>query len=102
MPAEFISGSPAQIEWAGRIRLTADAEFTRVAAALRAVAAGQQEAGRQRTETVIAILEEKRAEVMARNQAGYFIREWQELSDQVRRLITADARYQDIQKRQKP
>jgi hypothetical protein len=38
------------------------------------------------TEALIAILEDKRAEVMAKDQAAYFIREWQELRDQVRQM----------------
>ena len=38
------------------------------------------------TEAIIAILEEKRAEVMRREQAGYFIRYWQEISGQVRQM----------------
>jgi hypothetical protein len=50
---------------------------------------------------VIAILEEKRAETMANNQAGYFIRNWQELTDQVRQLIAADVRYQAIRANRK-
>ena len=33
---------------------------------------------------------------MARDQAGYFIKEWQEISDQVRKMLLADARYQMI------
>jgi hypothetical protein len=45
---------------------------------------------------VSAILEEKRAEVMAKDQAGYFIHEWQELRDQVRLMITHDPRYKAI------
>jgi len=48
------------------------------------------------TEAVIAILEDKRAEVMGREQAGYFIHDWQEISDQVRQMIFHDARYQAI------
>jgi hypothetical protein len=48
------------------------------------------------TEAVIAILEDKRAEVMSREQAGYFIHDWQEISDQVRQMIFHDARYQAI------
>jgi hypothetical protein len=50
---------------------------------------------------VIAILEEKRGEVMARREAGYFIHDWQELNDQVRRLIGLDPRFQAIQARKK-
>jgi len=42
---------------------------------------------------VIAILEDKRAKVMAEDQAGYFIHNWQELRDQVRRTIIRDPRY---------
>jgi chaperonin GroES len=33
---------------------------------------------------------------MSRHQAGYFIREWQEISDQVRKLIAEDVRVQAI------
>jgi hypothetical protein len=46
-----------------------------------------------RTQAILAILEEKRAEVMAREQAGYFIHDWQELTDQVRKMIAQDSRY---------
>ncbi len=56
----------------------------------------QAEPKRGETLTAIAILEDKRAEVMAQDQAGYFIREWQELRDQVRQMITQDSRYQAI------
>jgi chaperonin GroES len=49
------------------------------------------------TVAVIAILEDKRAEAMGKDQAGYFIHDWQELGDQVRRMITEDARYKVIQ-----
>ena len=33
---------------------------------------------------------------MAREQAGYFIHDWQEISDQVRQMIFQDPRYQAI------
>jgi hypothetical protein len=69
-----------------------NAEFDRVANALTSVATAD-------TETVIAILEEKRGEVMARREAGYFIHDWQELNDQVRRMIGLDPRFQAIQAR---
>ena len=48
------------------------------------------------TRTILAILEQKRVETMANRQAGYFIRDWQELSDQVRQLIAKDPRYQAV------
>ena len=45
---------------------------------------------------MIAILEEKRLEVLGRNEAGYFIKNWQELTDQVQRLIREDPRFAAI------
>jgi hypothetical protein len=33
---------------------------------------------------------------MANSRAGYYIREWQELTDQVRRMLAADDRYRAI------
>jgi hypothetical protein len=94
-----MTGTPSQIEWAEQIKPRVNAEFDRVAQAFTAVAVNQSEAARADTKAVIAILEEKRAEVMARDHAGYFIRDWQELSDQVRRMIGQDPRYQAIKAR---
>lgn len=88
-----LRGSEAQVEWAERIRLQVDAEFDRVASAFRVVSRRQGAARRARTEAIIAILEEKRTEVMAHHQAGYFIQDWQEISDQVRRSIYDDPRF---------
>src|SRR5258706_15683690 len=96
-----MTGTPSQIEWAEQIKPRVAAEFDRVAAAFRTVAEHQREQdrpeqGRIDTQAVLAILEEKRAEVMAREQAGYFIRDWQELKDQVQQMIAGDERYQAI------
>jgi hypothetical protein len=91
-----MTGTPAQIEWAQAIRLRVGAEFDRVAAAFQAVALHQAGSARTETEAVISILGDKREEVMANQRAGYFIRDWQELSDQVRRLVAQDSRYQKI------
>jgi hypothetical protein len=89
-------GTENQVEWALRIRRRVNEEFDRVAAAFRVVADRQSGGRRTETETIIAILEEKRSEVMSREEAGYFIRVWQEIGDQVRQLIFQDARYQAI------
>lgn len=89
-------GTANQVEWAERIRRQVNDEFDRVARSFRSVAGKQSDAVRADTEAIIAILEEKRAEVMRRGQAGYFIHDWQEISDQVRQLIFQDARYQVI------
>lgn len=91
-----MSGTANQVEWAERIKLQVNDEFDRVARSFRSVARRQSDAARADTEAIIAILEEKRAEVMRREQAGYFIHDWQEISDQVRQMIFHDARYEAI------
>jgi hypothetical protein len=91
-----MTGTASQIEWAGQIRPRVDSEFHRVANAFRSTAVRQTAPDRNDTLAVIAILEEKRAEVMANDRAGYFIRNWGELTDQVRQMIAADSRYQAI------
>ena len=64
--------------------------------ALQAASAKQSGQDRLDTQTMIAILEDKRAEVMAHEEAGYFIHDWQELRDQVRQMIMKDNRYMTI------
>ena len=91
-----MTGTQSQIEWAEQIKPRVGIEFDRVAKALADVARHQREQARRDTNAVIAILHEKRAEVMAKPESGYFIREWQELRDQVRQLIAQDSRYQAI------
>jgi len=93
------TGTPSQIQWAQQIKPRVSAEFDRVERALTATAGNGGEQVRIDTAAVIAILEEKRAEVMANNSAGYFIRDWQELTDQVRRMISQDPRHKAIQAR---
>ena len=95
-PSASLSGSEAQVEWAERIRTQVGTEFDRVATAFRQVAAKQSGDKRTSTEAVIAILEEKRTEVLSRHEAGYFIHDWQEIGDQVRQMIFRDTRYQSI------
>ena len=91
-----MTGTPNQIEWAEQIRPRVDAEFARVATAFREVAARQSGQAAADTLALIHIVEEKRAEALAHDEAAYYIRDWQELSDQVRRLIGADPRFADI------
>jgi N-acyl-D-amino-acid deacylase len=91
--------TPAQVEWAGRLRVQVAAEFARVEAAFRVVAAGQNGAKRAETEEILAILEDKRREALGVGDARYFILNWQDLGDQVRRILSADARYQAIRAR---
>jgi hypothetical protein len=93
---DMMTGTPNQIELAEQIRSSTNAEFDRVAKAFRAVAGKQ--AGQDRIDTcaIIRILEEKRKEVMAIGQAGYFIHTWRELTDQVRQMIGQDDPYRAI------
>ena len=85
-------GSVSQIEWAKRIKRTVADEFDRVLRAFQRVAEVQSGVRRSRTLTVIAIVERKRAEVMARDDAGYFIRDWQDITNQVQHMIARDLR----------
>ena len=89
-------GTASQIEWAQLIRTRVNDEFNRVSLSFRSIAERQSTHKRSDTEAIMAILEEKRIEVLSENRAGYFIRDWQEISDQVRQMVGNDARYQKI------
>lgn len=98
--APQLIGTANQIEWAERIRGRVNDEFDRVAATFYAVAAKQDPEAKTDTLAIISILEDKRTEVMRRDQAGYFIHDWQEITDQVRQMIFHDMRYAAIRERQ--
>lgn len=89
-----MTGTQSQIEWAELIKPRVDAEFGRVAKAFRDVASHQTTAQQANTMAVLGILEEKRIEELAHDEAGYYIKHWQELNDQVRIMIAQDPRYQ--------
>jgi len=89
-------GTINQIAWAEQIKAQVDSEFDRVRTVLESAAAKRLPEDRIDIQAIIQILEEKRAEVMGNEQAGYFIHDWQELRDQVRRLIAADPRYKSM------
>ena len=91
-----LRGSPSQIEWAERIRRTVNTEFDRVGEALEAATSKQSPENQRDADAVITILEEKRAEVMAIDEAGYFIHEWQDMDGRVRQMIVNDPRYTAI------
>lgn len=99
MAPPFLRGDPFQVDWADRIRPQVKAEFDRVERAFRSVASQQAEPKRSRTDGIIAILREKREEVMSHDDAGYFIRDWQEIDDQVRQMIRKDPRYDALRPR---
>jgi hypothetical protein len=91
-----MTGTASQIELAGQIRPRVEAEFHRVAEALRSTTIRKSEPDRRDTLAVIAILDEKRAETLRNDRAGYFISNWQEMTDQVRQMIAADSRFEAI------
>lgn len=91
-------GTENQIQWADKIRQTVSEEFDRVLKALQDVALRQTELDRQDTRAMIGILEEKRTQVLGHTGAGYFIKNWQELTDQVRKLLRDDPRYEAIKR----
>ena len=95
----ILVGTPNQIEWAEQIKDRVHKEFDRVGTILKSLAAKQ--VGWDQTDTLklVAILEEKRHDVMVNDRAGYFIHDWQELGDQVREMIVKDPRYGEIMTR---
>ena len=94
-----MTGTSSQIEWAEQIKRQVNDEFDRVAAAFADVAVRQSEPDRADTRAIIAILQEKRREVMQNDAAGYFIHDWQELAGRVRQIISRDPAYLKIHER---
>ena len=92
----ILVGTPNQIEWAEQIKERVQKEFDRVGMSLKSVAAKQEGWDQTDTLKLVAILEEKRRDVMANDRAGYFIHDWQERGNQVREMIVKDPRYGKI------
>jgi hypothetical protein len=95
-----LTGTANQIEWGEQIKARVGKEFDRVANAMRSAAGKQEDLDRTDTLGLVAILEEKRLEVMANDRAGYFIHHWQEPGDQVRHMVVTDPRYAKVMIRQ--
>jgi len=85
---ECEGGVPSSWDWRSR--------GDPVAKAFPAPASMSAAQDRLDTQAVIVVLEEKRTEVRTKHQAGYFIRVWRELRDQVRKMIGQDSSYQAI------
>ena len=92
-------GNEDQIERAEKIKVRLNNEFDRIATALASSAAKQTGQDKSDVEAVIVILEEKRAEILSKGQADYYINNWRELNDRVRILISQDVRYLAINTR---
>ena len=91
-----MTGTINQVDWAEQIKTQVNAEFDRVAKALELASSKRGGQDREDIQLMSTILEDKRAEVMANDRAGYFIHDWQELRGQVRELIAEDPRYRSI------
>ncbi len=91
-----MTGTESQIEWAQRIKPKVGVEFDRVTRVFETVASKQQDPDRAETRLIVDLVREMRAGVMANEEAGYFIRVWQEVKDQVRQMVSQDPRYVEI------
>ena len=100
MPAGHMIGTLSQIAWAIQIKSQLEAEFDRVREALEYAAAKRSPEDVTDIKAIMRILEDKRAEVMENEQAGYFIHDWQNPKDLVSRLVVGDPRYEEIKARQ--
>jgi len=95
LTGECEGGVPSSWDW----RSSSDP----ISKAFQAPAGMSAARDRMDTQAVIVVLKEKRTEVRTKDQAGYFIRVWRELRDQVWKMIRPDSRYQAIKaKRAKP
>lgn len=92
-----MTGTQNQVEWANQIKPAVEAEFDRVIRAFETLALKQNRESCADTLTILTILREQKATVLANPSAGYFIAQWRELSDQVRLGIAKDPRHQEIQ-----
>lgn len=93
MNSVAITGTESQIEWAQRIKPKVGVEFDRVVRVFETVGAKQREPDRAETQAIVALVREMRNGVMANHEAGYFIRVWPEIKDQVRQMVSEDPRY---------
>jgi hypothetical protein len=89
-------GTLSQIAWAVQIKSRVEAEFDRVREVLEYAMTKQSPTDVRDIAAIIGILEDKRTEVVENEQAGYFIHHWQELGNQVSRMVVEDPRYQAI------
>jgi hypothetical protein len=89
-------GTLNQIAWAVQIKSQVEAEFDRLRKVLEYAITKQPAEDGGDIQAIIRILEDKRAEVMEHEQAGYFIHDWQEVRNQVSRMIVGDPRYEAI------
>jgi len=96
LAAHGMIGTLSQIAWAVQIKSQVDTEFDRVRKVLEHAMTKQSPEDLTDIAAILRILEDKRAEVMDNKQTGYFIRIWQELGNQVSRMIVEDPRYQAI------
>ena len=90
-----LEGTAGQIAWAGEIRERVNAEFDRVRASIEAGSNKFRALDRNETATLLDLLEEHRAIVLAAAKADFFIAHWQNPPDRLMRVLNADAKVEN-------
>jgi hypothetical protein len=91
-----LRGAADQISWAREIRARVSAEFDRVRSSIEAGSNKFRALDRTETATLLTLIEEHRAAVFSRDQADYFIAEWQNPADRLQRVFNGDERWRAI------
>lgn len=87
-----MNAAPNHPERTADLKARVNAEFDRVAQSFHAAAQHQSGRERQDTAALLEILEEHRAAVLANTDLGYFLDNWSNPHEQVRRLLATDPR----------
>jgi hypothetical protein len=91
-----LEGTAGQISWAAEIRDRVNAEFDRVRASIEEGSNKFRALDRNETATLLALIEEHRAQVLSAGQAEYFIAQWQNPADRLMRVLNGDVRWKTI------
>ncbi len=78
----LLGSTEDRLEWAVRIQDQRNEEFDRVVGAFRVVVHQKETGPRNRIGTIITVLEQERSEGMCNEEAGFFIRGWQDIGEQ--------------------
>lgn len=91
-----LRGATDQVAWANQIRSQVAIEFDQLRVAIEAGSNKYRALDRSETSTLLAILEEHRANVLAADQAEFFITRWQSAHDGVQHLVLGDERSKTV------
>lgn len=94
--APALTGLASQISWATQIRSQVNVSFDRLANAVESGINRYKGLESSETASLLAIVEEHRAQVLGVADAQYFLDHWQDPADRVQRLIHGDERWKSI------